>query len=160
MSSFAIRSIGQEDRLRVAALVEELWGSRLVVTRVRVHDASAVPGFLAFDGNDIVGLLTLRVEGGECEILTLDALVPGKGIGRALLEAGFQYARGLGCSRVWLITTNNNLNAIAFYQKCGMRMVAIHLDAVTQARALKPQIPLVDDNGLPIRDEVEFEVQV
>lgn len=38
-------------------------------------------------------------------------------------------------------------------------MVAIYPDAVTEAPTLKPQIPLVAENGIPIRDEVEFEVR-
>jgi ribosomal protein S18 acetylase RimI-like enzyme len=115
---------------------------------------------LAVDGQQTVGLLTLRFEGDECEILTVDAFVQGRGIGRALLEESFQSARAKGCRRAWLITTNDNLAAIAFYQKCGMQLVAIYPDAVTEARKLKPQIPLVAENGIPIRDEVEFEVQL
>ncbi len=160
MPSFFIRPIEDSDRSQIAKLVEELWGSHLVVTRGQVHDAASSLGFLAVDGQQTVGLLTLRFEGDECEILTVDAFVQGRGIGRALLEESFQSARAQGCRRAWLITTNDNLAAIAFYQKCGMQLVAIYPDAVTEARTLKPQIPLVAENGIPIRDEVEFEVQL
>lgn len=114
MSSFFIRSIEDTDRSQIAKLVEDLWGSHLVVTRGRGHDAASAPGFLAVDGQETVGLLTLRFEGDECEILTVDAFAQGRGIGRALLEASFQSARAQGCRRAWLITTNDNLAAIAF----------------------------------------------
>lgn len=160
MSSLEIRPISDGDRPTIAALIKKLWGSHLVVTRGRVHDAGSSAGFLAMEGSKTVGLLTLRTDGDECEILTVDAFAQGKGIGRALLDEAFRYAKTQGRKRVWLITTNNNLAAIAFYQKCGMRMVAIYPDAVTEARKLKPQIPLVADNGIAIRDEVEFEVEL
>lgn len=154
----SIRSIAQEDEANVASLLEDLWGSRKVVTRGRVYDAAKLPGFIALEGGDVVGLLTYRVDEGSCEVVTLDAFVSGRGIGSRLLEEVRSFARAQGCSRLWLITTNNNLDAIAFYQKRGLRMVAIHSDAVTEARKLKPSIPLVAENGIPIRDEVEFEI--
>jgi ribosomal protein S18 acetylase RimI-like enzyme len=93
-------------------------------------------------------------------VITVDALVERKGIGAALLAAAQREARNHGCARMWLITTNDNLGAFAFYQKQGMRMSAVYPDAVTAARKLKPQIPLIAENGILIRDEVEFETQL
>ena len=157
MTGFALRSIESSDEPLIAGLLEKLWGARNVVTRGVMYDAAKLPGFLAFDGDTVVGLLTLRYDGKECEVVTVDAFVQGKGIGRALLGEARKAASAQGCTRLWLITTNNNLGAIAFYQKQGMRMSAVYPDAVTEARKLKPQIPLIADNGIPIRDEVEFE---
>lgn len=67
-----------------------------------------------------------------------------------------QYAYANSCARLWLITTNDNVGALVFYQKAGFRLVAVYPDAVNQARKLKPQIPLVAENGIPIRDEIEL----
>lgn len=153
-----LRSITSSDESLIAGLLEKLWGSRNVVTRGVMHDAAKLPGFLAYEGDAVVGLLTLRYENKECEVITLDAIVQGKGIGATLLAEAKKEAQERGCKRMWLITSNDNVAAFAFYQKQEMRMSAVYPDAVTEARKLKPQIPLIADNGIPICDEVEFEL--
>ena len=157
---FTIRAITASDEPSMAGFLEKLWGSRNVVTRGVIYDAGKLPGFLAVEGDTVVGLLTLRYNERECEVMTVEAFVQRKGIGAALLAAAQRDARNHRCARMWLITTNNNLGAFAFYQKQGMRMSAVYPDALTEARKLKPQIPLIAENGIPIRDEVEFELDL
>ncbi len=79
------------------------------------------------------------------------------GIGTALIDAVTKVALQAGCWRVWLITTNDNLHALGFYQKRGFVLVALYRNAIEASRKLKPQIPLVGNDGLPIRDELELE---
>jgi hypothetical protein len=67
-------------------------------------------------------------------------------------------ARKRNCWRVFLITTNDNLNALGFYQKRGFELVAIHRGAVNESRKVKPSIPLIGDNNIPLRDEIELEL--
>jgi GNAT superfamily N-acetyltransferase len=90
--------------------------------------------------------------------VVLISTIPRQGIGRRLLEAVQTIARESGCKRLWLITTNNNRNAIQFYRALGWRQVAIHRGAVREARKLKPEIPEFNEAGVPIEDEVEFEL--
>jgi len=158
MQTFHVRPIEGGDKTKIADLLVELWGSRKVVTRGKIYDAAILPGFLAIENDEIVGLVTLHIDGDECEVITLDAFEQGKGIGSFLLKEATREAHARQCRRLWLITSNDNIDAIAFYQRRGLRMVAIYPDAITEARKLKPQIPLVAENGIPIRDEVEFEV--
>jgi ribosomal protein S18 acetylase RimI-like enzyme len=75
-----------------------------------------------------------------------------------LIEAVVGAARSAGCRRVWLITTNDNLTALAFYQKRGFVLTALHPNAIAESRKLKPEIPLVAENSIPIRDELELEL--
>ena len=107
-----------------------------------------------------MGLLTYTVDGDACEIVTIDALVEGAGIGTALLGAVERVARESGCSRLQLVTTNNNLRALAFYQKRGFRLVRLVPGGIEQSRRLKPSIPEVDAAGLAIRDELHLELQL
>jgi len=95
----------------------------------------------------------------DCEIISLDSLVPSVGIGTALVEAVKETARAHNCKRIWLTTTNDNLNALRFYQKRGFILVTIHRDAVNIARKYKP-IPLTGADGIPIRDEIELELMI
>jgi ribosomal protein S18 acetylase RimI-like enzyme len=79
-------------------------------------------------------------------------------VGTALINAVIEAARRQGCTRVWLITTNDNLHALRFYQKRDFVLVAVHANAVARARQIKPEIPLIGRDGIPIRDEIELEL--
>jgi ribosomal protein S18 acetylase RimI-like enzyme len=125
-----------------------------------VWHPAELPGFAAFEGERCVGLVTYEIDGEACEIVTIDALEEGQGIGTALLDAVACVARKAGCSRVQLLTTNNNLRALAFYQKRGFRLVGLVPGAIDEERSLKPSIPLVDAAGLPIRDELHLELRL
>ncbi len=92
--------------------------------------------------------------------MTLDSLEEFQGIGSALLKAAEGIAQAHHCTRIWLVTTNDNLNALRFYQKRGYRITGVHPDAVTEARKLKPYIPTIGEFGIPLRDEIELEKKI
>ena len=152
-----VRPLGEGDREWVRETLRELWGET-VVSRGVVHDPTALPGFVAEEGGERVGLLTYRVDGADCEVVTIDAFPEGAGAGTALLDAAAAAAREAGCGRVWLITTNDNLRALRFYQRRGFRLVAVHPDALERSRELKPSIPEIGLDGIPLRDELELEL--
>ena len=152
-----VRPLREGDREWVRETLRELWGET-VVSRGAVHDPTALPGFVAEEGGERVGLLTYRVDGADCEVVTIDAFPEGVGAGTALLDAAARAARDAGCGRVWLITTNDNLRALRFYQRRGFRLVAVHPDALERSRELKPSIPEIGLDGIPLRDELELEL--
>jgi GNAT superfamily N-acetyltransferase len=156
-----VRAVEEQDRAWVARFVAEHWGSPQVVVHGEVYEPATLPGFLALDeAGARIGLLTYTLARGACEVVTLDSLVEGCGVGTALLESVHELARGEGISRVWLVTTNDNLHALGFYQRRGYTLVAVHADAVAASRARKPQIPLIGENRIPIRDEIELEYRI
>jgi ribosomal protein S18 acetylase RimI-like enzyme len=107
------------------------------------------------------GVLTYIVDRDQCEILTLHTAEQWQGVGTALVEAVERLATRQGCRRLWLITTNDNLDALRFYQRRGFRLAALHPGAVDDSRArLKPEIPTVGDYGIPLQDEVELDKQL
>lgn len=61
------------------------------------------------------------------------------------------------CYVVVLITTNDNINAIRFYQKRGFDMAHLFHNALDVSRKLKPEIPLIGENSIPLQHEIEFE---
>jgi len=128
-----------------------------MVAKGKVHYVDKLPSFVALNEGKIEGLLTYHIENGECEIVSLDSLKENQGIGSKLIDCVLSEAKKQGCKRVWLITTNDNLKAIRFYQKRGFNMVALYLNAVEKARKLKPEIPLYGFDGIPIMHEIEFE---
>lgn len=140
-----------------ADLLRQAWGSNLVVSRGRLHNALLLPGFVAVLDDRPMGLVTYCLAKGECELVTINSLRPGEGIGSALLQAVKRVARQAGCRRLWLVTTNDNLEALRFYQVNGFELVAVHRNALEASRRLKPQIPQVGKHGIPLRDELELE---
>ena len=142
------------------ALWPARWGSTRVVSRGRLHDLDALPGFVALEDGAFAGVATYRVDGDACEVVSLDALREGSGAGRALLDAIAASARAAGCRRLWLVTTNDNTAAMRFYQRRGWRLAALHRGAVDAARVLKPEIPATGADGIAIRDELEFELDL
>ena len=161
VSGYQVRPFDDDDREWAERLLKESWGSASIATRGRLADASRLPGFVAVAGSgDRLGLLTYEVRNGECEIVTLNSLQRGMGIGQGLIRKVAECAKEAGVCRVWLITTNDNTDALKFYQKDGFRIVAVHRDAIALARLLKPEIPLVGENGIPIRDEIELELML
>ncbi|MBI1929700.1 GNAT family N-acetyltransferase [Candidatus Poribacteria bacterium] len=158
MGMFQVRQLNENDRDWVVCLAEAQWGSTKIVTRGRIHYADALPGFIATQEDKPIGLVTYQIEGGECEIVTLNSLVEGIGIGSNLIAAVKSVAVSARCKRLWLITTNDNLAALGFYQKRGFTLVAVHRNALEQSRRLKPDIPLFGIDGIPLRDEIELEI--
>ncbi|HEX7463684.1 MAG TPA: GNAT family N-acetyltransferase, partial [Actinomycetota bacterium] len=73
------------------------------------------------------------------------------------LETVAAFAREHGCSRLWVVTTNDNTRARLFYERLGFRVSAVREGAVAESRRLKPTIPLVDQSGVPVTDEIELE---
>jgi GNAT superfamily N-acetyltransferase len=118
------------------------------------------PALLAEADGEVVGMLTYVPDPGwdQCEVLTLHATRQWHGVGTALIKAVEQLAAGHGCARLWLITTNDNVDALRFYQRRGFELAAIHRHAVDDSRSrLKPEIPVAGAYGIPVRDEIELE---
>jgi GNAT superfamily N-acetyltransferase len=157
--SALVRPLDGDERPWLRRWLAEAWGGPQVVSRGRSHDAGALPALVCVEpSGEVVGVATYDVRGGQCELVTLDALVRGRGVGSLLLRAVADEARRQRCRRLWLITTNDNLRALRFYQRRGLRLAAVHAGAVDDSRRLKPGIALVGDDGIPIHDELELEL--
>ena len=136
----------------------ERWGDDFLVAHGAAFHPENVSGFIALDDNDWLGLITYTFTDTECEIVSIDSLREGQGIGRALIQKVVEEARANQCQRVHVTTTNENLRALGFYQICGFHLSALRAGAVKEARKLKPDIPETGDHGIPIRDEIELEM--
>jgi len=162
METFSVRKIEKEDRDWINRWLIFQWGAEVVISHdIEFHPAE-LPGFIAIDitSQEPVGLITYVFDGDDCEIITLDSLREGIGIGNALIEAVKNYARAAGCSRLFLVTTNDNIYSLRFYQKRGFRVTKINVGAADRAREKKPEIPIVGYFGIPIHDEIELELKL
>ena len=160
MSPLPARRLTQNDLPRLRQFWIDHWGGEEMITRGNVYRPEQLDGFVMEDGEEWIGLLTFFINADECEVTSLDSLREGQGIGSMLMEKVREEARARGCKRLFLITTNDNLRALGFYQKRGFEIVTVYRGAVNESRKRKPGIPLVGMNGIPLRDEIELEMKL
>ncbi len=160
MTHLTIQSLTAQDRDWVEQFITAHWGAPVVAVHSVSYDVRSLLGFVAAEDGAKVGLVTYHIVGGACEIVTLDSIIRETGVGTALITAVRGAAQQAGCTRLWLITTNDNLHALGFYQKRGFVLAALHRNAVGQARQLKPGIPVLGNDGIPIRDELELQMEL
>ena len=153
-----LRSVDETDREALRNRVVEAWGSEAVVAHGELMYPARVPGFVALSGSKIVGHVAYRIDADTCEVVSIEASPRLGGIGSRLMDRVIEAARSAGCRTVWLTTTNDNLDALRFYQRRGFRLRSWREGAVTHARALKPELPAVGSYGIPMRDELDLEL--
>lgn len=153
-----IQQIDQFDRKWIDEFILRQWFSLQMVVRGESIDLSTAAGYYAVEGDEIIGLITYRIADNEMEILSLDSLRENKGIGTELLNKAIYKAVETGCSKITLITTNDNLLALRFYQKRGFDMCKLYCNAIEHSRKIKPEIPLFGENGIPIKHEIQLEM--
>ena len=160
ISEITFKEVSKQNKPAIEKFISEYWGSNLVVVHNTKYYPSELNGFAAFIKNEIAGLITYIIENNELEIITLNSKYENLGIGTKLMELIKNTAKVNCCRNIWLITTNDNLLAIKFYQKSGFQLVRVYPDAVEEARKIKPEIPLIGESGIPIRDELKFNLRV
>jgi len=147
---------GPDDRPALEAALRG-WNALRVARRGEIVDSLAHPAVLAWSEGELAGAATYVLGTDACELLTLHAATRLGGVGTALLGAVQQIAREAGCRRLWVVTTNDNTRAFAFYQRWGLDLRRVIRDGVDASRRVKPSIPSVGSTGIPIRHELEFE---
>jgi ribosomal protein S18 acetylase RimI-like enzyme len=161
MTGVVIRPLDDGDRTWAVGYLAEHWGSEIQVAHGEVQRPAEHAGFVAELDGERAGLLTYRLnDDGRLEVTSLHARIEDRGVGSALLDAAVEAGRSAGSPELWLITTNDNLRALGFYQRRGWRLAALHPGAVDAARAIKPEIPQHAVNGIPIHDELELELRL
>ena len=156
--TFVPRRLTSDDLPRLRQFWIERWGDEIMITRGTIYRPDQLEGFVIEAGDEWIGLVTFIVINNECEVTSLDSLREGRGIGSTLLETIQKEAQARNCKRLFLITTNDNLNALGFYRRRGFELVKINRGAVNESRKLKPSIPLIGMNNIPLRDEIELEM--
>ncbi len=118
----------------------EHWGGPLVIADGRQFDARALPGLIVGERQ---GVALYEAAGARAELVLLHALTPGRGLGTALVEALAGLLAPQGVRELWLTTTNDNLDALRFYQRRGFLLMELRAGAIAEVRKLKPTIPRI-----------------
>lgn len=155
-----VRPLTDEDEGWATDLLIDVMSGPPIASRGVLYDGSELPGLVAEHEGRPAGLLLHHLDDGELQIVYLASTIERVGAATSLLDAALSLAHDEGCRRAWLVTTNDNVAAFRFYQRRGWDLVALHLDALEESRRLKPTIPHIGHDGIPIRHELEFEVRI
>ncbi len=155
-----IKRISNETRDLVNQFFIDNWFSTDMSIRGKIIDGTKLDGFLLQEENTIIGLVTYTFFGDICEIVSLDSKRENIGIGSALLKEIEKIAIDNNCKKMRLITTNDNMRALQFYQKRGYCLTKLYPNAMEEVRKVKPNVPELGDNDIPLRDEIELEKQL
>lgn len=155
----SVRDLGATDDAWKVSTLRAGWGSTEVARLGELVDAATLPGVVAEHDGVRAGLATFAQRGDGVEIVTIQSVLEGVGVGRALMDRVREQAVQSGATRLWLVTTNENVRAFAFYQRWGMDLVRFVHRGVEVSREVKPSIPLVGQHGVPLRHELEFELR-
>jgi GNAT superfamily N-acetyltransferase len=155
---FEIRPV--TDRAFLDELLRLRWSGGALMVRGKVIHPKDVEALAAYHEGRLAGVATWRVEGPVLYLVTLNNITEQRGVGVALLDAIVQLARQKGSGLLRVIVTNDNLNALGFYQRRGFRIIAVHPGAIDTIRGMLPGIPSMGANRIPIRDEIELEIDL
>jgi GNAT superfamily N-acetyltransferase len=155
-----IKTISSENREQINDFISSHWFSTVMVVRGELVDMTILDGFVTYVGEKIMGLVTYKIEDTECEIMSLDSLMEKQGIGTTLVNKVIETARENKCTKIKLITTNDNIYALRFYQKLGFDMAKLYHNALDISRKLKPSIPLLGEFDIPLKHEIKFEMDL
>jgi len=142
---------------RLHRMLAEFWGGPTAVGQGVVYRLDDLPALVAVHQEQIWGAVTLDTAGDACQVVSVNAFERNRGVGTALIEHTARQAAADGCGTLWCTTTNDNLDALRFYQRRGFRLVRIRPGAVDAARLIKPQLPSIGEYGIPLRDELDLE---
>jgi GNAT superfamily N-acetyltransferase len=159
MENIVIREIQNGDKEWMSKIMTAAWGSEIVVAS-KTFNTLKLPGFIAEIDGQNGGILTYNVARNKLEIVSLNSVIEGKGLGSALIEKAKETVKKQNLKSVWLVTSNDNVDALKFYQKRGFRITKVYPGAIDKARKRKPNIPLIGDYGIPLKDALELEFKI
>lgn len=141
-------------------LISQFGSEYIISIKNQYKEAHKLDGFLAEEEEGIIGVLLYKIGSSECELVYIHTGKPGKGIGKLLIGRLIELLKSLKIKRLWVITTNDNLEALAFYQKQGFKISKVYPGEMDKVRKKKPFIPTVGKNGIPLRDMLELKMEI
>jgi len=157
MPKISLSKIEDSDLDWVTQIWIKDWGDNFIISKGKKYYTQDVSGYIACINDTKVGLITYVIDNSTCEIISLNSFSENAGIGSQLLEKVVEHAKKELCNSIILVTSNDNLNALRFYQKREFRIKSIKTGVIDQYRKIKPSIPETGNWGIPIRDEIELE---
>ncbi|MCL2202368.1 MAG: GNAT family N-acetyltransferase [Defluviitaleaceae bacterium] len=158
--NFIIHPIDPTLRERIQPILDATWRGPFLAINGKLWDSRVMPGYAALREGEILGYILYVFHPDACEIMVLHSLAENGGVATALIEEAKGQVKAEGVAKIIVQTSNDNTRAFRFYQRRGFVLREIRLGAIARSRAVKPVIPLTGRDGIPLRDEIEFEIHL
>ncbi len=154
----SLRDNGPEDASWITEESKAL-GGPVVACNGSLVDLRAHPARIAVRDGARAGF-AVHAKGSQVELLAIRALIPGQGVGTALVEDLVAIAKDEGARSIAVETTNDNLDALRFYQRRGFHLTDCRIGGFADVRRLKGldrDVPYLGVGGVEIRDIFRLE---
>ncbi|MBN1684016.1 MAG: GNAT family N-acetyltransferase [Gammaproteobacteria bacterium] len=155
-----IRQITAKDSAIVKKFMDQWGGEPLVIRKKKYYPSQGMPGLFAMVDDKIIGFIIYEMQEDGFEIIVFEVFDKFQGIGTQLLDQVKKIAKKAGYQKLLVMTTNDDLDALRFYQRRGFYLTGISVNALEWSRKQKPTIPLTGDYDIPIRDEIYLEANL
>lgn len=133
-----IRAITSDDSKWIKDIMGKSWGGLPLIIRGKKYYPTE--GIVAENDSGVAGFIFFEIQKTDCEIVVFEIFDKFKGTGTIMLNKLYDLAKDKKCKRIYLMTTNDNLDALRFYQRRGFSICGIHLDSIKISRKMKPSI--------------------
>jgi len=151
---YSIRPAKESDLSAVEDICDRALGETDVDVFGTSFDVLATDNLLATAGDELLGLCSLTVHGGDLAIVLLSVYpdAQGLGVGRVLVEAAVGVAEKRSLAFIKAAVTNDDIPSLYFFLRLGFVVDDIAIGAV--ADSLGGASP--GFSGIPIRDEIRL----
>lgn len=151
---FVVREAQPGDRRAIEQICDRAWGETEIDVFGRTFDVLACDNLVAVDGDELLGLISCTVHGGELAVV-MYSVYPhsqGRGVGSALLDAAAEMAASRSLASMKAAVSNDDLPLLYFYQRHAFAIVEI----ATGLLADRLGYAGIGFAGIPIRDEIRL----
>ncbi len=148
-----------DDKAILARFLTQKWGHDGVVVMGKVWSSKDLNIVAAYDETEqMLAIAGWVIKGDTLLLASIDSIFERKGVASVLIDAIVEHARSLGAKRVRAVVTNDNFEAMRFYQRRNFRFTALYVNAADAYRAIFQDTPKTGYYGIPIRDTLELEL--
>jgi ribosomal protein S18 acetylase RimI-like enzyme len=151
---FTVREAHAADRRAIEEICDRAWGETDIDVFGRTFDVLECDNLVAVDGDELLGLISCAVHGGELAVVVYSVYphYQGRGVGSALLEAAAGLAASRSLTSMKATVSNDDLPLLYFYQRHAFSIIGV----ATGLLADKLGYAGVGFAGIPIRDEIRL----
>ena len=154
-SEYKVQQASCDDVEVLEELVKLFWGDPIQLMFNQTFRVAQEPAITAKKDGNIIGFISYNDFRKNAVLIMALGILPGFqgcGIGRTLVEQVENYAKSQGKQQLLVVTSNDNLPALAFYQRHGFQLFEVAPNVI--AEKLGGQKP--GFARIPIRDELRL----
>jgi ribosomal protein S18 acetylase RimI-like enzyme len=151
-----VRAASATDYTRLQELAQHFWGETDVECFDRHYDVLKLPAFVGLSDGEVAGLLSYAIEEDRMVVVMLAVapLCQGRDLGSRLLASAVREAEQGALSRVVVATSNDDLPALALYQRAGFAITEVITGRLVEHHGRVEE----GFSGIPVRDEIRLDL--